>query len=134
MMRFVVCLMMCLMFSLPAAAVLPDEVLGDPALEARARMLTREIKCLVCQGESIDESNAPFAADLRRLVRQRLSAGDSDVQVKDYLVARYGEYILLRPQLGVHTLILWVMPFALLAAAAGALVRHQRRMRAKEEA
>src|SRR5215475_9445743 len=88
-------------------AVQPDEILPDPALEARARALSRDLRCMVCQNQSIDDSDAPLARDLRILVRERLTAGDSDTQVIDFLVARYGEFVLLKPRLAGHTLILW---------------------------
>ena len=90
-------------FSTPALAVEPDEVLADPALEARARALSAGLRCLVCQNQSIDDSNAELAKDLRVLVRQRLEAGDSDQEVIDYLVSRYGEFVLLRPRLEIGT-------------------------------
>jgi len=93
-----------------AHAVQPDEVLKDPALEARARDLSRELRCMVCQNQSIDDSEAPLARDLRILVRERLTKGDSDQQVLDFLVARYGEFVLLKPRLEWHTLILWGLP------------------------
>jgi len=99
-----------------AHAVKPNEMLKDPALEARARHLSSELRCMVCQNESIDDSNAPLAHDLRVLVRQRLVAGDSDQQVLDYLVARYGEFVLLRPRFEWHTLLLWGLPPAALFA------------------
>ena len=94
----------------PAIAVMPDEVLADPALEARARTLSQDLRCLVCQNQSIDDSNAPLARDLRIIVRERLSAGDSDKQVIDYLVTRYGNYVLLKPPLQADTLLLWIGP------------------------
>src|ERR1700759_508429 len=94
----------------PARAVLPDEVLKDPALEARARQLSQELRCMVCQNQSIDDSEAPLAHDLRVVVRDRLAAGDSDRQVLDYLVARYGEFVLLRPRFEARTLLLWGLP------------------------
>jgi cytochrome c-type biogenesis protein CcmH len=97
-----------------AFAVEPDEVLSDPALEARARILSKELRCMVCQNQSIDDSNAALAHDLRVLVRERLTAGDSDQQVLDFLVARYGEFVLLKPRLSWHTVILWLGPPALL--------------------
>lgn len=93
--------------SLPAVAVDPSEVLDDPALEERARDLSAKLRCLVCQNQSIDDSNADLARDLRVLVRQRLVAGDSNDAVLDYVVARYGEYVLLNPVFGTHTLVLW---------------------------
>src|SRR5215475_4074657 len=94
----------------PAWAVLPDEMLSDPALEARARALSKELRCMVCQNQSIDDSAAPLARDLRVLVRERLTAGDSDQQVLDFLVARYGEFVLLKPIWSWHTAILWLAP------------------------
>lgn len=97
-----------------ALAVQPDEVLRDAALEARARHLSGELRCLVCQNQSIDDSDAPLARDLRILVRERLTAGDSDQQVKDFLVARYGEFVLLRPAFAARTALLWGAPFLVL--------------------
>ena len=93
-----------------AVAVQPDEILSDPALEARARALSKELRCMVCQNQSIDDSDAPLARDLRLLVRERLKAGDSDAQVIDFLVARYGEFVLLKPRFTSHTALLWLMP------------------------
>ncbi len=106
-----------------AFAVEPNEVLKDPNLEARARKLSLELRCLVCQNQSIDDSNAPLAKDLRVLVRERLTAGDTDTQVLDYIVARYGEFVLLRPRLGVHTLLLWFAPPLILLLAAFVIYR-----------
>ncbi len=100
----------------PARAVEPDEMLADPALEAKAREISAELRCLVCQNQSIDDSNAPLARDLRLIVRERLVAGDSKAQVIDYAVARYGEFILLRPRLSAKTALLWFAPLLLLAA------------------
>jgi len=94
----------------PLWAVEPGEMLADPALEARARALSRELRCMVCQNESIDDSGAPLAHDLRVLVRERIKDGDSDKQVIDFLVARYGEFVLLRPRLSWHTAALWGLP------------------------
>ena len=94
----------------PALAVQPDEILADPALEARARDLSRELRCMVCQNQSIDDSDAPLARDLRLLVRERLKAGDSDGQVLDFLTARYGEFVLLKPRFGWDTALLWLAP------------------------
>src|SRR3569833_2481180 len=101
-----------LMAGLPSAlhAVQPDEVIHDPAQEARARALSRELRCMVCQNQSIDDSDAPLARDLRLLVRERIATGDSDNQVIDYLVARYGEFVLLKPRFSLHTLLLWLLP------------------------
>jgi cytochrome c-type biogenesis protein CcmH len=101
----------------PALAVQPDEVLPDPALEARARALSQELRCLVCQNQSIDDSDAPLARDLRILLRERLKSGDSDKEVLDFLVARYGEFVLLRPPLGWHTALLWLTPALLVVVA-----------------
>jgi len=104
----------------PALAVQPDEVLKDPALEARARALSRDLRCMVCQNQSIDDSDAPLARDLRILVRERLTAGDSDRQVIDFLVARYGDFVLLKPPLTGETALLWFTPLlVLLIAGAG---------------
>jgi len=100
--------------TLPALAVQPDEVLPDPALESRAREISKELRCLVCQNQSIDDSNAPLARDLRVLVRERLKAGDSDSGVLGYVTDRYGDYVLLRPPFKATTLVLWVAPFAIL--------------------
>jgi cytochrome c-type biogenesis protein CcmH len=95
----------------PAArAVLPDEVMPDPAKEARARHLSQELRCMVCQNQSIDDSEAPLARDLRLLVRERIASGDSDAQVIEFLVARYGEFVLLRPRFERQTLLLWLVP------------------------
>ena len=102
----------------PALAVQPEEILKDPVLESRARALSQELRCMVCQNQSIDDSEAPLAKDLRVLVRERLTAGDSDNQVIDFLVARYGEFVLLKPRFTMHTLLLWLAPFAVLAIAA----------------
>jgi cytochrome c-type biogenesis protein CcmH len=114
-----------------AFAVEPSEVLKDPALEARARAISAELRCLVCQNQSIDDSNADLAADLRVLIRERLTAGDSDRQVIDYLVARYGEFILLRPQFNGHTLLLWLAPPAALLFGAGLAIAVYRRRGAR---
>lgn len=112
----------------PALAVQPDEVLPDPKLEARARALSQELRCMVCQNQSIDDSNAPLARDLRLLVRERLQAGDSNRQVIDYLVGRYGEFVLLRPRLTWQTVALWAAPaLLLLAGIAGLLMALHRR-------
>ncbi len=112
----------------PAGAVLPDEVLDDPILEARARDLSREIRCVVCQNESIDTSNAELARDLRLLVRERLVAGDSDAQVLDFLVARYGEFVLLRPRFKPTNYLLWFGPAAvLLLGGLGIALQYRRR-------
>jgi cytochrome c-type biogenesis protein CcmH len=111
----------------PAYAVNPDEMLSDPQLEARAREISKELRCLVCQNESIDESNADLAHDLRVLVRERLVAGDTNQQAIDYIVARYGDYVLLDPPLKPETYILWASPFVLLVLAFLAVVAFYRR-------
>src|SRR5262249_35301727 len=105
----------------------PDEIMSDPALEARARALSKELRCMVCQNQSIDDSDAPLARDLRLLVRERIQGGDSDRQVINFLVERYGEFGLLNPRLSWHTARLWVGPPALLGAGALALVLMARR-------
>jgi len=98
----------------PAHAVQPDEMLKDPVLEARARHLSEGLRCLVCQNESIDNSNAPLARDLRILIRERLKAGDTDSQIIAFLVDRYGEFVLLKPRFDARNLILWLGPFVIL--------------------
>lgn len=114
----------------PALAVQPDEILKDQTLEARARALSRELRCMVCQNQSIDDSDAPLAHDLRVLVRERLTAGDSDPQVIDFLVARYGEFVLLKPRFAWHNSVLWFTPVAALIAGALAMFAAVRRRRA----
>lgn len=104
-----------------ANAVLPDEVLQDPVLEERAREISSHLRCLVCQNESIDDSNAPLARDLRLLVRERLEAGDNDEKVIEFLVARYGEFVLLKPQFKSQTVILWLAPIFIIVIAAIAI-------------
>lgn len=99
-----------LLAPLPAAAVQPGEVMKDPALEHRAREISEGLRCLVCQNQSIDDSDAPLAKDLRLLVRDRLAKGDSNEAVRNYIVARYGEFVLLRPVFALHTLLLWLTP------------------------
>ncbi len=111
----------------PAGAVEPDEILQDPALEARARALSAELRCLVCQNQSIDDSNAPLARDLRLLVRERLKAGDTDEQVLDFVVDRYGEFALLNPRFSTHTLLLWLGPPAVLLLTLALLLVYARR-------
>jgi len=112
-----------------ARAVEADEILADPVLETRARTLSAELRCLVCQNQSIDDSNAPLARDLRLLVRERLKAGDKDNEILDYIVARYGEFVLLRPRFSGATLVLWLSPLLLLLVAiwlARSVMRQQR--------
>jgi cytochrome c-type biogenesis protein CcmH len=120
-------LAMALAASASVWAVQPDEVLKDPTLEARARVLSKELRCMVCQNESIDDSEAPLAHDLRVLVRQRLEAGDSDAQVLDFLVARYGEFVLLKPRLSWHTAALWGLPPAVLLVGIAMIIAIVRR-------
>ena len=110
-----------------AYAVQPDEVMTDPAKESRARNLSRELRCMVCQNQSIDDSDAPLARDLRLLVRERIAAGDSDSKVLDFLVVRYGEFVLLNPRFNPHTLLLWLLPPLALVGGGIALWMHQRR-------
>ncbi|MGA8968366.1 MAG: cytochrome c-type biogenesis protein [Pseudolabrys sp.] len=110
-----------------ALSVQPDEMLKDPALETRARDLSRELRCMVCQNQSIDDSEAPLARDLRLLVRERLTNGDSDQQVLDFLVSRYGAFVLLKPPLEWHTLLLWGLPPAALIAGITSLIVMARR-------
>ncbi len=113
--RIALALLALALYALPARAVEPDEVLADPQLEARARDLSRDLRCVVCQNQSIDDSDAPLARDLRILVRERLKSGDSDREVKEFLVARYGDYVLLRPRFGAATFLLWGAPLLVLA-------------------
>jgi cytochrome c-type biogenesis protein CcmH len=103
-----------------AFAVEPDEVLADPALEARARVISRDLRCVVCQSQNIDDSNAPLAKDMRIVVRERLVAGDTDKEVYQYLVSRYGDYVLLKPPVQKNTIFLWAAPFVLFSVAAAA--------------
>lgn len=125
--QFVCALILVLAAAMPALAVQPDEVLKDPALEARARALSRDLRCMVCQNQSIDDSDAPLARDLRILVRERLTAGDSDKQVIDFLVARYGDFVLLKPPLTGETALLWFTPLLVLLIAGLGLWRWMRR-------
>lgn len=118
----------------PALAVEPDEILPDATMEARARSLSGELRCLVCQNQSIDDSNAPLARDLRLLVRERLKAGDSDQGVRQFVVERYGEFVLLRPPFNFSTLLLRLGPPALLLATLAMLLVKSRRARFQSEA
>ena len=111
----------------PAFALTPDEQLRDPALEGRAREISAQLRCLVCQNQSIDDSEAPLAKDLRTLVREQLTAGKSDAQVMDYIVARYGQFVLLKPRFEPETLILWGTPFAVLLIAGAAMILRRKR-------
>jgi cytochrome c-type biogenesis protein CcmH len=117
-----------------AHALQPDEILPDPALEARARNLSRELRCMVCQNQSIDDSDAPLARDLRLLVRERVQAGDSDRQVIDFLTARYGDFVLLNPRFTVQTALLWSLPALVLLGGVFGLALFLRRQRATASA
>jgi cytochrome c-type biogenesis protein CcmH len=128
-----VALLVVLLWTAPLFAVQPDEMLADPTLEARARALSKDLRCMVCQNESIDDSEAPLAHDLRVLVRERLKAGDSDTQVLNFLVARYGEFVLLKPRLSWHTAALWGLPPAVLLIGFGVTLLALRRRRVMGE-
>ena len=117
-----------------AYAVQPDEIMSDPVKESRARDLSRELRCMVCQNQSIDDSDAPLARDLRLLVRERLKSGDSDAQVLDFLTARYGQFVLLRPRFGWDTALLWGAPFAVLLIGGIAFFLAARRRATSEAA
>jgi cytochrome c-type biogenesis protein CcmH len=125
-MKRILTAVMLLWLALPAFALTPDEILSDPALEARARALSAELRCLVCQNQSIDDSDAALAKDLRILIREHLVKGESDAEIMDYVVARYGEFVLLKPRFSQRTLVLWGLPFAVLAAAALMLLIRRR--------
>src|SRR6185295_9769809 len=126
--RRVLVLLFAMLLALPALAVDPSEMLKDPALEARARELGQTLRCVVCQNQSIDDSAAEVARDMRRAVRERLSAGDSDSQVYDFMVARYGDYVLLKPPFKLGTLVLWLgAPILLLIAASAIMLTALRR-------
>ncbi|MBP2235141.1 cytochrome c-type biogenesis protein CcmH [Sinorhizobium kostiense] len=130
MIRLLVVLFLCISVS-PALAVNPDEVLADRGLEARARAISAELRCMVCQNQSIDDSNAELAKDLRLLVRERLKNGDSDEAVIAYVVSRYGDFVLLKPRFEVKTLLLWGMPLVLLAVGGMTLFVAARRRGAR---
>ncbi len=121
-------ILLILMLASPAWAVEPSEMLDDPAMEARARVISKGLRCVVCQNENIDDSNAGIAADLRVLLRERLVAGDSDEQVMQYMVDRYGEYVLLKPRFSASNMILWLTgPLLLLLGGIGAILFIRRR-------
>ncbi|MGO8070092.1 cytochrome c-type biogenesis protein CcmH [Rhizobium leguminosarum] len=120
-----------LLMAAPAFAVNPDEVLADPALEARARALSAELRCMVCQNQSIDDSNADLAKDLRLLVRERITDGDSDEAVLTYIVSRYGEFVLLKPRVSMKTVLLWGAPVLLVLAGGLSLLVFARRSAGK---
>jgi cytochrome c-type biogenesis protein CcmH len=125
-------LLLALMISLPALAVEPSEMLKDPALEARAREIGRALRCVVCQNQDVDDSNAEVAHDMRLAVRQRLVAGDTDRQVMDFMVARYGDYVLLKPPFKPETWLLWLGGPLVLVLAGGALLLAARKRRPAE--
>ena len=129
-----VCLVLFLGFSGAAFAVQPDEVLADKALEARARALSAELRCLVCQNQSIDDSNAPLARDLRLIVREKLVAGESEDAILAFLVARYGDFVLLKPRFTRATAVLWLGPFLVLVIGGVGLIGMARRRRTAEAA
>lgn len=130
---FLIVVMLTLVASPRAEAVQPDEILADAVLEGRARALSKELRCMVCQNQSIDDSDAPLARDLRVLVRERLQAGDSDRQVIDFLVSRYGEFVLLKPRLSWRTAALWGLPPGLLFTGLALLVIGARRRRGRAQ-
>jgi cytochrome c-type biogenesis protein CcmH len=129
---FVLLALLPILLAAPAYAVKPDEMLANPALEARARSISEGLRCMVCQNQSIDESDADLARDLRVLVRERLKAGDSDRQVVDYIVSRYGEFVLLKPRFELRTLLLWGAPVLLLVFG-GAFIVYATRSRRRPE-
>ncbi|WP_294621097.1 cytochrome c-type biogenesis protein [uncultured Roseovarius sp.] len=134
-MRFALCLVACVMLALPVAAVQPDEILDDPKLEERAREISGGLRCLVCRNESIDDSNADLARDMRLLVRERLLAGDSNEEVVQYIVDRYGEYVLLTPKATGSNLVLWLAgPLMLIFGGAIGALYLRRRSEASPEA
>ena len=125
--RLVLGLVCALLMAGPAAAVLPEEQLADPVLEARAREISQELRCVVCQNQSIDDSDAPLAADLRAIVRERLTAGDTNEEVMAYVVARYGNFVLLKPPLDMQTILLWSAPLLVLIPGGLGLALYLRR-------
>ncbi|MBA1349414.1 MULTISPECIES: cytochrome c-type biogenesis protein [Rhizobium] len=131
MMRRLLLALALLLMAAPAFAVNPDEVLADPALEARARALSAELRCMVCQNQSIDDSNADLAKDLRLLVRERITDGDSDEAVLNYIVSRYGEFVLLKPRVSMKTVLLWGAPVLLVLAGGLSLLVFARKRAGK---
>ncbi|MBY3346996.1 cytochrome c-type biogenesis protein [Rhizobium laguerreae] len=131
MMRRLLLAVALLLMAAPAFAVNPDEVLADPALEARARALSAELRCMVCQNQSIDDSNADLAKDLRLMVRERISDGDSDEAVLNYIVSRYGEFVLLKPRVSMKTVLLWGAPVLLVLAGGLSLLVFARKRAGK---
>lgn len=132
-MKRLVTIVLLLLWAAPAWALEPQELLKDPALESRARALSAELRCLVCQNQSIDDSDAPLAKDLRTLIREQLVKGESDAQIMDYVVARYGDYVLLKPRFNSRTLVLWGTPFAVLLIAGIAMFLRRRTVAAEPE-
>jgi cytochrome c-type biogenesis protein CcmH len=132
--RIVAAALMLFISAMPAWAVLPEEVLADPALELRARALSKDLRCMVCQNQSIDDSDAALAKDLRIIVRERLVAGDTDGEVIDFVVARYGEFVLLRPRISASTIALWASPFVLLIGGVAFIVARQKRQTEEDAA
>jgi cytochrome c-type biogenesis protein CcmH len=131
---FAIVLMVLFLAPMQGFAVQPDEILDDPVLETRARAISADLRCLVCQNQSIDDSDAELARDLRLLVRERLVAGDSDRDVIDYIVARYGEFVLLRPVMALHTVVLWVAAPLILIVGLILVILGARRKHAEPEA
>lgn len=130
--RAILCVLLCVVAYAPALAVNPDEILPDPALEQRARDISANLRCLVCQNQSIDDSDAQLARDLRVLVRERLVAGETNEQIMDYVVGRYGEFVLLRPSLSMKNLVLWGTPVLVLLIGGFAAYSYSRRHSAPE--
>lgn len=127
-MRVLLAALVMVLAALPAFAVNPDEILADPVLEARARSISENLRCLVCQNQSIDDSDADLARDLRVIVRERLTAGDTDAEAVQYIVDRYGEYVLLNPVVGPHTILLWIAaPVVLLIGGIAVFVGARRK-------
>lgn len=131
--RFALAVLLLAVFSTPAFAVEPDEVLDDPVLEERARKLGRELRCITCQSENIDDSNAPLARDLRLIVRERLVAGDTDEEIMVYVTDRYGDYVRLKPEMRADTALLWLTPALALVAGLGAAVFYFRSLPKPED-
>jgi len=131
---FMVLLVVLAVVSGPAFAVMPDELLKNPEQEARARALSAGFRCLVCQNQSIDDSDAPLARDLRLLIRERITQGDSDAQVTDFVVSRYGDYVLLKPRFTGATLALWLLPFAVVLGGVVFFMRRRKPQDPSKEA
>lgn len=134
MIRWLLVVLMIISGAGPSYAVLPDEMLPNAAQEARARAISLGLRCLVCQNQSIDDSSASLAKDLRVIVRERIVAGDTDAQVTDYVVSRYGNFVLLKPPFQADTALLWILPFAMLIVALGLVYRYLRQQTQLNEA